>query len=77
MNTHAIIAITTDGRRFELGRMGSLEKAMQLGRMLQDEIGDEYARFELVELDPTGAFKESLAELGIRDFHMSYTRHAH
>lgn len=74
MNTHAIIAVTVDGRRFELGRMGSLERAIRLGRMLQDELGDEYARFELLELDPASEFFSALTDLGVRDFHMSRDR---
>jgi len=60
MNTHAIIAVTIDGKRFELGRFGTLPKAIALARRLQDEVGDEYARFELVELDPDVEFKDAL-----------------
>lgn len=74
MNTHAIIAYTPDGRRFELGRFGTLEKAASLARRLSDELGDEFCSFEYVELDPEREFCEALAELGIGDFHAAVAR---
>lgn len=76
MNTHAIIAYLPDGRRYELGRVGSLERACAFVRQLSDELGDEYVSFELVELDPGREFCEALAELGIRDLHVARDRRA-
>lgn len=64
MNTHALVALTTDGRRLEIGRVVSLEKAVRLGRILYDELGDEYTRLELIELDPETEFYEWFGSVG-------------
>jgi hypothetical protein len=51
MDTHTLIAKTPEGRRIELGRVGSLEAAARLRARLASELGDEYAGFEILESD--------------------------
>lgn len=67
VNTHAIIAIAIDGRRMELGRLGSLERAVALGRRIADELGDEFVRVEYVELDRDRELLEILGATYRRD----------
>ena len=61
MNTHVLIAITPEGERLEIGRVGSAEKAAALKTRLQGELGDEYVGFEVVELDVQREFLENAA----------------
>jgi hypothetical protein len=49
VETHVLNAITFDGAKVELGRLGSLELAARMRDKLSKELGDEYLDFEIVE----------------------------
>lgn len=51
MNAHVLFARCPDGELLEIGTIGALETAVRLRRALEDELGDEYVGFSLVELE--------------------------
>lgn len=49
MNAHALFARCPDGSILEIGVIGRPETAARILRALEDELGDEYVGFWIVE----------------------------